>query len=53
MRTNDVGRGKPIIQNLELEKVIFEVVYPLFGSRNASQVAEKEDAEDSRTCTVQ
>ena len=50
---NGEGAGKSMIPNLELEKVIFEVVYPLFGFRQVRQVAEMEKVEEGWTCIIQ
>ncbi|CZR60705.1 uncharacterized protein PAC_10601 [Phialocephala subalpina] len=48
---NDEGTGKRLVENLELEKVLFDVVYPLFGSRSIAQVGE--GADEGWSCLVQ
>ena len=57
--TRDLARGyeaegtrKRLVENPELEKVLFDVVYPLFGFRHRAKVeAEKEVRADERVKT--
>lgn len=50
------GIGERLVENTELKKVLFDVVYPLFGSRQnvvVSQSAEVKVSKEEWSCLVQ
>ncbi len=49
----DERTGKPIVEDIELEKVLFDVVYPLFGSRQTAQVDQGDKEDEGWSCSVQ
>ena len=49
----DEGTGKRLVENLELENVLFDVVYPLFGSRQTAQVNKGREGGRGVNCVVQ
>jgi hypothetical protein len=50
------GVGERIVENTELERVLFDVVYPLFGFRKTGAIArrgEGKESEEELSCLVQ
>jgi hypothetical protein len=48
--------GERIVENTELEKVLFDVVYPLFGFRKTGAIAGRggsKGSEEELSCLVQ
>lgn len=43
-----------VVENaVELEKVLFEMVYPAFGSRQNQQMEEEEEEKRDQSCVIQ
>jgi hypothetical protein len=52
LRCNYEQTGKRLVENLELEKALFDVAYLLFGSRQTTQVGGGQKADEGSSCLV-